>query len=412
MDHRPSTGVVAAIMRVISPAALVRASSDVWAGRSRVRFIAGLAGLVGLVGGCKLHAEASAAELSAGSPGEVLLSPEKVSALGIIVEAVAEQNVEDTLVTSGRVTFDDLKVAHVFSPVSGRVTEMYAKLGERVKKGQPLAAIQSPEIGQAVSDVHKAEANLAAADHDYKRQKDLEQQHAAATRDVEAAEDRFRQAKAELERAEANARLFRTGSLNSVTQTYTLASPIDGEVLTRSVTAGMEVSGQYSGGTAVELFTVGELNRVWALGDVYEVDVPRVKKDSPASIEVVAYKNKLFEGKVEWIQHVLDPVTRTAKVRFSFDNPGGALLPEMYGTVHIQVDERKALALPRGAIVRLGDTRVVFVMAGASPQDGRLRFQRRPVDVDDDADKWLPIKHGVDEGMQVVTKGAVLLSEM
>ena len=122
-----------------------------------------------------------------------------------------EQNVEDTVVTSGRVTFDDAKVAHVFSPVNGRVTEIYAKLGEHVKKGQPLAAIQSPDIGQAVSDVHKAEADLTAAEHDYKRQKDLEKQHAAATRDVEASEDRYRQAKAELERAQAKANLLRAG---------------------------------------------------------------------------------------------------------------------------------------------------------------------------------------------------------
>ena len=136
------------------------------------------------------------------------------------------------------VTFDDLKVAHVFSPVNGRVTEIYAQLGQHVKKGQPLAAIQSPDIGQAVADVHKAEADLTAANNDFKRQKDLEKQHAAATRDVEASEDRFRQAKAELERAQAKARLLRTGSVDAVTQTYTLASQIDGEVMMRAVNPG------------------------------------------------------------------------------------------------------------------------------------------------------------------------------
>jgi membrane fusion protein, heavy metal efflux system len=145
---------------------------------------------------------------------------------------------------------------------------------------------------------------------------------------------------------------------------------------------------------------------------VYEVDIPRVKKDSPVAIKVVAYKDKLFEGKVEWIQHVLDPVTRTAKVRFSFDNPGNALLPEMYGTVYIHVDQRRAVAIPRSAILRLGDTRVVFVEKGAGP-DGKIRFERMPVDVDEyGADQWLPVKHGLEKGMRVVTKGAVLLSEM
>jgi cobalt-zinc-cadmium efflux system membrane fusion protein len=345
------------------------------------------------------------------SAGEVVLSAEKVAHAGIVVEEVGEQPVEDTIVTSGVVTFDDLKVAHVFSPVSGRVTDIFAQLGQHVKKGQSLAAIQSPEIGQAVADVHKAEADLTAASNDFKRQKDLEKQHAAATRDVEAAEDRFRQAKAELERAQAKARLLRTGSVDAVTQTYTLASQIDGEVMMRSVNPGMEVAGQYGSGSALELFTIGEIDHVWALGDVYEVDIPRVHAGQAVSIKVISYKDKLFEGKVEWVQHVLDPTTRTAKVRFSFDNPGNALLPQMYGTVYIKVDQRKALAVPRSAILRLGDQRVVFVQTGDA--DGKVKFERTPVDVDEySSDNWLPIKHGLEKGQKVVTKGAVLLSEM
>jgi membrane fusion protein, heavy metal efflux system len=362
--------------------------------------------------GCKPKAEAGEAAPSSGSSGEILLAPAKIAAAGIEVSPVDEQNVEDTVVTSGRVTFDELKVAHVYSPVNGRVTSVYANLGQRVKKGQPLAAIQSPDIGQAVSDVHKADADLRAAHNDFIRQKDLFKQHAAAQRDVEAAEDRDNQARAELERAQAKANLLRAGSVDTVTQTYTLNSAIDGEVLMRSINLGAEVAGQYVSGAAVELFTVGEIDHVWAIGDVYEVDIPRVKKDSPVAIKVVAYKDKLFSGKVEWIQHVLDPVTRTAKVRFSFDNPGGALLPEMYGTVYVHVDQRRAVAIPRSAILRLGDTRVVFVEKGAEP-DGRVRFERVPVDVDEyGADQWLPVKHGLEKGMRVVTKGAVLLSEM
>ena len=378
--------------------------------RSRTVFRAAAFLALALGAGCKPPPDTTPVPPQTNA-GEVYLTPDEVTKAGITVQPVDEQPVEDTVVTSGTVTFDDLRVAHIFSPVNGRVTEIFAQLGQRVKKGQALAAIQSPDIGQAVSDVHKAEADLIAAEHDYKRQKDLEKQHAAATRDVEAAEDRYRQAKAELERAQAKARLLRSGSVDTVTQTYTLASQIDGEVMMRSVNPGMEVSGQYTSGTAVELFTVGEIDRVWALGDVYEVDIPRVKQDAPVAIKVVAYKDRLFDGKVEWVQHVLDPATRTAKVRFSFLNPGNALLPQMYGTVYIKVDQRKALAIPRSAILRLGDQRVVFVENGGSP-DGKVKFDRMPVDVDEySSDEWLPIRHGLEKGMKVVIKGAVLLSE-
>src|ERR1700733_10541464 len=138
---------------------------------ARARWFLGALTILALaapVGGCQPKAEAG---------GEL-------AAAGIEVGPVEEQNVEDTIVTSGRVTFDDLKVAHVYSPVNGRVTEIFAQLGTRVKKGQPLAAIQSPDIGQAVSDVHKAEADMRAAHNDFMRLKDLEKQHAASTRDV------------------------------------------------------------------------------------------------------------------------------------------------------------------------------------------------------------------------------------
>jgi cobalt-zinc-cadmium efflux system membrane fusion protein len=315
-------------------------------------------------------------------------------------------------VTSGRVTFDDMRVAHVYSPVNGRVTQIFALLGDHVKKGQPLCAIQSPDIGQAASDLQKATADFTAANNDFRRQRDLEKQHAAATRDVEAAEDRVRQAKAELERAEQKAALLRAGSFNAVTSTYTMAAAIDGEVMMRAVNPGIEVQGQYSGGTAVELFTVGTVDRVWVHADIYEVDVPRVKPQAKAVVHVVAYNDRAFEGTVEWVQHTLDPQTRTAKARISFDNPKAALLPEMFGTVAIQVAPRKATAIPRSAILRLGDQHVVFVETGRSA-DGAIRFERTPVEVDAfGSDKWLPVKHGLEKGMRVVTNGVGKLAEM
>ena len=145
----------------------------------------------------------------------------------------------------------------------------------------------------------------------------------------------------------------------------------------RAVNPGIEVQGQYSGGTAVELFTVGRMDRVWLLADVYEADVPRIKPGVDASVQVIAYKDKLFQARVDWVQHMLDPQTRTAKARISFDNPDGSLFPEMFGTVLVHVAPRRAAAIPRGALVRLGDQHVVFVETGKSP-DGVLRFERRP----------------------------------
>jgi cobalt-zinc-cadmium efflux system membrane fusion protein len=343
-------------------------------------------------------------------PGEVWLTPQQVKDAKIEVQPVAEQDVDDTILTSGRVALEDLKSAHVFSPVTGRVAKITAELGVRVKKGDSLAVIESPDIGSAVSDVHKAEADMIAAEHDYKRKKDLFEQKAGSAADLETAEDNWRKAKAEVERARQKSFLLRTGNVDTVTQGYTLVSPIDGEVLMRNINPGIEVQGQYGGGTATELFTIGEVDKVWVLGDLYEMDLARVHVGSPAVVTVVTYKDKVFKGQVDWVSGMLDPNTRTAKVRCTFDNPDKLLRPEMYATVQISVDQTKALAIPRGALLRLGEYKVVFVEVGEG--EGRVRFERVPVDVDEgESSQWLEVKHGLTAGQKIVVSGAILLSQ-
>src|SRR5580698_11104606 len=105
--------------------------------------------------------------------GQVWLTAQQAKDAKIEVQTIAEQAVDDTILTSGRVSLEDLKSAHVFTPVTGRVVRIEAQLGQRVKKGDPLAVIESPDIGNAVSDVHKAQADVIAAEHDFKRKKEL-----------------------------------------------------------------------------------------------------------------------------------------------------------------------------------------------------------------------------------------------
>jgi cobalt-zinc-cadmium efflux system membrane fusion protein len=373
-----------------------------------------LAGVIAILGalGASCHKSQAATEPAGPQPpsGQVWLTPTQVNAAKIQLETVTERDVDDTILTSGRVALDDLRSGHVFSPVTGRVVKITAQLGEHVRKGAPLAVIESPDIGNAVSDVHKAEADQIAAEHDYKRKKDLFEQKAGSAADLETAEDGWRRAKAELERARQKAYLLRTGSVDSVTQTYTLSSPIDGEVLLRNITPGIEVQGQYSGGTTQELFTIGEIDKVWVLGDLYEMDLARVHVGSPAEVTVVAYKDKVFRGQVDWVSGMMDPNTRTAKVRCTFDNPDRLLRPEMYATVRVSVDQKRALAIPRDALLRLGEYKVVFIEVGES--QGQARFERVPVEVDEgESNTWIEVTHGLEAGQKIVVSGAILLSQ-
>ena len=385
--------------------------------------ILGMMALLAASPSCKPSEAATGGTASKAPPGQVWLTPAQAAEAKVQVTTVGEQVVEDSIVTSGTISLDDLRSGHVFSPVTGRVVKIIAQLGQRVKKGDPLATIESPDIGQAVSDTHKAEADLIAAEHDLRRKKELFAQKAAAAADVEASEDAERNAKAELERARQKQFLLRVGNVDAVSQTYTLPAPIDGEVLLRNINPGVEVQGQYSGGAgnncipglttnAVcgELFTIGELDKVWMLGDVYEIDLPRVHVGATVRVTTIAHPGQVFTGTVDWISGSLDPNTRTAKVRCTFDNPDGKLRPLMYATASITADERKAVAIPRTSILRLGDYKVVFLQV--SDAAGQMRFERLPVELEESTSgSYVGVKHGVEVGQKIVSSGAAALSQ-
>src|SRR5262249_48199759 len=226
------------------------------------------------------------------------------------------------------------------------------------------------------------------------------------------AESAYLNAKAELERAQRKAKLLRKAGLDSVTLEYKLPSPIDGEVIMRGANPGLEIQGQYSGGAAVELFTIGELDQVWVLADVFEMDLPRVKMGAQVTVNVLAYPSDSFTGQVEWISGALDPISRTAKVRCSIKNSDSKLRPEMFGTATIAVEPDSKLAVKRSAVLLMGEQPVVFAQVGTSA-DGRLRFQRRPVYAEEiTGGDYLPLKAGLDRGDQIVVSGGVLLLGM
>jgi membrane fusion protein, heavy metal efflux system len=341
---------------------------------------------------------------------EVWVTTKQIQETGIATAVVGQQPVGNSFTATGRITFSDMRVAHVFSPVTGRVTTLFAGLGQAVHRGDALALIDSPDLGTAVSDLEKAEADLAAAQRDYERQKELFEAHAAAQRDFEAAEATYRKAKAERARAAEKSHLLLAASASKDMQSYVLRAPIDGQVVARTVNPGMEVQGQYSGGTAAELFTIGDMNPVWVLADVFEVDLPRVRIGAPATVNVISYPDRVFSGKVDWISGSLDPATRTARVRCTIDNNEHLLRPEMYATVSITTDTRQKLAIPRTAVVRLGDQMVAFVDR-VSASNGERRFERRIIAVDEtEAGAYVPVLRGLASGESVVSSGAIILS--
>jgi cobalt-zinc-cadmium efflux system membrane fusion protein len=342
---------------------------------------------------------------------QAVLTQKQLRAMKIATALVDVHDLARPIRTTGRVVFEDQKLIHVFSPVAGRAVKVVAELGSHVRAGDPLAIIESPDVGSATADVSKAKADVLAATNDLRRQRELFAAHATSQKDVESAREKYETANAELERAEEKARLFRRSPVSSPNQRYTLRSELEGEVFMKALSPGMEIGGQYGGAAPFELFTVGRADEVWVLVDVFDVDVRRVKLGADVRVHVATSPDRTFEGKVEWISNALDPAAHVTRVRCTFANPDGALKPEMFAAVEIAADPMRAVAIPPSAVLRLAEQTVVFVDRGSEEENER--FERVPVTVQEgEAGGWLPVERGLEPGTRIVTSGAILLSAM
>jgi len=342
--------------------------------------------------------------------GEVWLTDEQIRGAKLVIQPAAVRPLTLHLVTAGRVAFDEGRVAHVFSPVSGRVTDVAGELGEHVAAGGTLAVIESPDLATAWSDLLKARADRVAAAHDDARQENLFEHGAGSQRDAESARDNAAKAEAELERAELRLKLLHASPDGPPTQRFLLRAPVAGEIVNRTATPGLEVQGMLAQANVVqELFTVGELDPVWVWGDVYERDLARVHRGEKVAITSVADPEHPIEGSIDYIAQALDPQTHTARLRCVVRNADRRLKPEMFVMLTVELERRDALAVPRSAVIKAGTRQTVFVRDGKAPDD-RTRFLQRAVELADSDDGWIAVSGGLSAGEMVVVSGSILLS--
>ena len=180
-------------------------------------------------------------------------------------------------------------------------------------------------------------------------------------------------------------------------KSLTLVSPMSGVVTKKDVVHGHKLS---AGDMPYE---ITDLSQIWVLADVYESDLAKTRVGMPATLSLQAFPNKSFTGRVVFIDPVLDPKTRTAKVRIAFANPQGELRPEMYGEVTLRAKAREGLRIPADAVIDSGTKKVVFVSLG----DGK--FQPREVKLGATDGDHVEVVSGLDSGEQVVVRANFLV---
>jgi membrane fusion protein, heavy metal efflux system len=358
--------------------------------------------------GCSSKPEPDTA-VAAISASNVKLTPAQRQ--NIHVYTVARSAYHKTIETSGAVDFDNDQATSVLAPFSGPVSRLLVSLGERVKKGDALAEVDSPDFAAAIGAYAKALAtaktNRRLADLD----KDLIQHQGVAQREAEQAETDAVNAE-----ADRDAALQALVSLNVTPQTIkdiqegrpasraqgTIRSPLAGMVVEKLITPGELLQ---AGSTAC--FTVADLSRVWVLAQVFGTDLSSVSLADSADIET-GIEAKNFSGKVDNISALVDPDTRSVVVRVVVENPADFLKKDMYVRVRIRShQESSGLLVPVSAILR-DDLNLPFVYLAQADDS----FARQHVTLGYRTGEQFDIAEGLKAGDQVVVDGGIFVQFM
>lgn len=321
-----------------------------------------------------------------------------VSADPVRYVKATEQSIPDTLDLVAKAQADPTRVVRIFPPASGRVVEIRVKPGDRVRRGQTVAILNSSDVASARSDYAKATIEAERATRAMDRQKLLFEHGAAAEKDYVDAKAQADAARAELARAQQRLELLNVNPSAS-TDTVALIAPASGVVLDVSAAAG-EFSKSLE--SANPLITIADLNTIWIIGDVYEKDVAKLNRGKQVNITLAAYPDKEWNGHIDSISGALDPASRTLKVRVALPNADERIKPEMFGTIHVKAGMHHALVVPAAAIVREGSLTTAFVNVGGKPE-------QRTVTTGQTIDGNVEITGGLQPGDEVAAEGAELL---
>jgi cobalt-zinc-cadmium efflux system membrane fusion protein len=350
----------------------------------------------GLFGGGGKNEEAPALMVR---HGDQIVVPEG-SALrkALAVEPAAARPVNAKIALPAVVESDPARTAVVLPPLSGRLISLKVSLGDRVKKGQVLAVIDSPDLGQAYDDDDKARDTLKLADKNLERQEGQHGIGAASDKDLDQAKSDRAQALAEYTRTQA--RLKMLGASADKSHLLVVAASMSGSITALSIAPGDMINDPTQA-----IMTIADLSTIWVTALVPEKDVKAVYKDQSADITLSAYPDKVLRGKVLFVSDVIEPDSRRNKIRIAFPNSDYALKPNMFATVTVIGPDKTEVVVPSSALLMNNDRTSVFVATAP------WTFQRRTVDPDLGDGATVAIRGGLAAGDQVVVKGGILLND-
>jgi membrane fusion protein, heavy metal efflux system len=377
--------------------------------RQRWTWLAAVFAIIAGVAGCAGSGEQAArmtsfsAAGSSESKAELFSLPaDQLSHIQIVT--VEQAPLARTLRLTGAVQYNDFKTTPVITQVGGPVSRVVVVQGERVRAGQPLLYIASPDYSLLRAAYLKARDASRLADKFYLRAQDLYAHHAISEADLEQAESNRTQARADFESSASAIRVLGIADPETIvtkppSPEIPLYSPVAGEVVDRQCSPG-----QLLAAGATQCFTLSDMSSVWILVNIYQNDVAYVHVGDPVTIANESYPS-VVSGKIQYISPALDPNTRTLQARIEAPNPGERLKKEMYVTAEVRAGMiPNALLVPDSAVLR-DEQNMPYVYM----QTGKSQFARRDVTLGETQAGKTQVLTGLQAKDRIVGDGSLFL---
>jgi membrane fusion protein, heavy metal efflux system len=378
-----------------------------------IRILCGTVALLGIlsVAGCRsdskqtppqrTDAPAEKAEPPKATASTLRIDQEMLRDLRITTSKVEQHRGGESSSLLGELGVNQNTYAEVSSPLSARVVSLRGVEGQRVRRGDVLATLESGELAKVRGEVATAQARRDLAQRTLDRKRGLNEEKIVPTREVQEAEHELISADAQVRAAQASLEALGApdrAAEGASASTLVLRSPVNGVILDRTLAMGQTAD------PSKPLFRIGDVSTLWLTVHAFERDAVRLAKGAPARIAFAAIPGKTFQGTVALIGQSVDPDSRTVAVRIDLSNRDGVLRPGMSATAWLPVGEQGVLlAVPAAAVQRVRDRWCVFI-----PKDDRT-FEIRPIGRGRDIAGEVEILSGVRAGEPIVVDGAFLL---
>ncbi len=316
----------------------------------------------------------------------------------LLIDTVQQANGKSDIVLSAKITANEEQKSELFPMLSGTVNQVNVRLGDKVSSGQVLANVTSAEMSGFDKDVIAANAELKNAARALKQAEQLFESGLSSAKEFDEAKNDYEIKKAELKRAGAVLKL-NGGSKSGI---YTIKSPINGFVIEKNITGHMQIRSDND----KSLFTIADLSTVWAMINIYESDISKVKVGDEVSLTTLSYPDQSFKGKIEKIYSLIDQESKVINARVVVPNASFLLKPGMLGTVKVSGTSNSNLPVINSRAVIFDENKNYVLLLD---KDNKVKIQQ--IEIGRKTGDKIYISNGVQAGDRIIASKQVFLFE-